>query len=253
MIACTFLSTSLTCGRFTSLLRCTSSSSTQMHRDVFIIDNSISTTKFIDSYKQRGKLHFKDHVESKHAVSRSAQFIYENSNYTFNGVSEFSLNLCPAVYHCNDGRPEEETHSVHIYPDNITLYNVSNKSSNIIAALCELLLDDRRICSREVTSKIPLIPASCVVRGDVYDEGAGSIVVAAPSANTTMDTTIKILDALKARWLIGGNRELKILLLSSDFVSHRQGSNLLALPREEAYTSAVLQTNKEVPFYTGYL
>lgn len=221
-------------------VRCASSAQPSLlHRDVFIVDGSIGAASFIDSYNRYGKHHFKHPTDSKHVAARYAHYIYKKSNYNFNSVSEYLLHLCAATHFIKQGNEEPTTHSVHIFPDNITLSNIPNKSTDDIEAICRLLLTDR-ICSWDIMEGS--LSANYTVLDNNNDSG---VVVVAPSENSSMDTAVKTLEALRSR--------PERLMLSADFTCHRQGCNLLSLPREEAYTSAVLQTAKSLPFYTGYL
>jgi hypothetical protein len=192
-----------------------------LYRDVFILDDGWDETRFVAGV-QAGSPPLK-HPNSGHAVSAYADWLFQHSNYHFNTVGEFSLNISAAhLYH---PRPSAASrgHSVLFWPEQLLLKGLS---SSDVPAVVKAALSTSPTSAVELKSKlsstasVEAMPALVVVSAC-----GGSPGFSAQRAGQT-------LSWFKTAASEGKHKDI-MLLQAEDLKNHRSGTNVIIMPRAE--------------------
>lgn len=194
-----------------------------LSRDVFVFDGSFDGARWQDAMMhQSGSL---KHPSSKHAVSAYAIHLFNTSQFHFNNVGEFSLNLSAA--HVDDGKNSPSTaagHGVLLWPDRLMLHNLCAKDvAAVLKAALQTAIIDARILEKQLSedAKVEAMQGMVVVASCTGSPGF--------SHDRAKQTLAWFATASKA------HNTSATLVLAEDLRSHRAGTHVLVLPQEDCF------------------
>jgi len=178
------------------------------------------------------------HPASRHVVSKYSTFMFNNSQYHFNSVGEFSLNISAGHFHSganlgsnkSAAAPATGTHTAILWPDRIIVRGLSDGDiPAIVKAALSTEPFTRDIAERKIAAPARVVPFPQLV---VVSACSGSPGFSIYRAKQTLDWFRNAaVDAAAA----SGEKKIKaepVLVLADDLKNHRSGTNVLILPAE---------------------
>lgn len=211
-----------------------------LYRDVLVFDDTWTTEKWASAMRQDrsgGGTASLKYPSSQHIVAKYSSHMFNNSNYHFNSVGEFSLNIS-AAHVMSDGteitRETSSGHSALLWPDRLFLRNLSPAD---IPAVLKAALDTRPITAAKM--KNDLASSATVEPLEPF------VVISAcsGSAGFSYERSLQSLDWFKSA-AVETLSSSPVLVIAEDLKNHRNGTNILVLKGASA-DSFELQLSKE--------
>jgi len=193
-----------------------------LYRDVFVFDDAWDAGAWSTALTTGANL---KHPSSRHVVAKYANYMFNNSQYHFNSVGEFSLNMSAGHFHRSKTSAVTAvgggTHSVLLWPDRVLFRGLSD--AHIPAVAKAALNTDALTPAAAIRAALP---SSCSV------PFPDMVVVSACSGSVgfSLQRAQQSLDWFRDSALEAG-KSAPVLVLAEDLKNHRTGTNLLVLPR----------------------
>ena len=234
MIRLTSIRLLLTKGR--SFATVTDCSLPLLYRDLMVFDDTTEWTNSDDKWSQtmqigaEGKRRNLKDPSSKHIVAKYSLSLFNNSNYHFNSVGEFSLNISACHFHHYSASQHLNTklgayHSIMIWPERLLIRN--------------LIVEDIPIILKAVLDTNPKSATASKLQQLLNKE---AIIADMPpivifnacngSPGFSLQRAKQSLDLFKSA-SIEANKECPTLVFVEDFKHHRNGTNLMICNSKE--------------------
>jgi len=197
-----------------------------LYRDVFILDDGWDETRFVAAVQGGSAL---KHPNSGHAVASYAEWLFTHSNYHFNTVGEFSLNITgghlyhPHVTMGGVGPAASRGHSALIWPEQLLLKGLSNQDVPVVV---KAALSTSPTTAVELKSKLSSTASV---------EAMPALVVVSACGGSPGFSTLRAQQTLswfKTAASEGKHKDI-MLLQAEDLKNHRNGTNVIIMPRAE--------------------
>ena len=222
-----------------------------LYRDLIVVDDSwtdeawsaameplATTASNVGSVSSGTTVNLK-HPTSRHVVSKYSTFMFNNSQYHFNSVGEFSLNISAGHFHSSGANLVRNkaavaqaagTHTAILWPDRIIIRGLSDRDiPEVVKAALSTEPFTRDIAERKIAAPAQVVPFPQLV---VVSACSGSPGFSIYRAKQTLDWfRTAAVDAAAA----SGEEKAKaepVLVLADDLKNHRSGTNVLILPTE---------------------
>ena len=203
-----------------------------LYRDVLLFDDAW-TDKTWCSALEAPKANLRLPT-SNHVIARYSQYMFNNSQYHFNSVGEFSLNI--AASHIYSGGTSNQTgtqtgtHTVVIWPDQIVLRGLTDRH---IPAVVKAALDPtpltKSAAEHALGSTSSAFPSMMVVCACVGSPGF------------SLDRAKQTLDMFRSSSAERPTTLKPVLVLAEELRYHRTGTHVLLLPSTPESTESPSQ------------
>ena len=248
----------------------TTVNSSLLHRDVFVYDHSFSHSAWKTAYEKGLST---KHPSSGHVIAKYSSYLHNHSKYHFNSLGEFSLIFASVIplppqtialeveaipnNSQKDNQEEvedilrnnQDTHSVLIHPDGLT---ISNLSMDEIPMIVDLIQNSKYV---EADSLRKILPNHCTV-----STVPGVVIVGSSGKHLSVESATQVLhwfkSALKEKEICAEGTEIidvkkkgngkendnnnhflssPLFLLASELGGHRNSTSFLFLPSEDSF------------------